>query len=240
MGCRSILTRPTDEAGRGGPTVSDRTAICFDLDETLLFTQRSADGIVRDALAAHCETVTDAMVEALTSELLAALDAADDESATDRVSAALDQTEGDGSARAGSSPASVDPDSLLATLRSEVLAATTVSDAARESLATLAADEGCIICLLTDGHHDWQREKLAHHDLEQYFTHVVTTADAGGTKQSGAPYDYLRETVAAAEYVMIGDDYAADVEAARAAGFVPIHYEETDGPDFFATLQAML
>ena len=39
---------------------------------------------------------------------------------------------------------------------------------------------------------------------------------------------------------MVGDDYECDVESARAAGFVPIHYEDTDGPDFFATLRAML
>jgi len=40
---------------------------------------------------------------------------------------------------------------------------------------------------------------------------------------------------------MVGDDYESDVEGARAAGFVPIHYEnDDDGPELFATLRAML
>jgi len=77
--------------------------------------------------------------------------------------------------------------------------------------------------------------------LSEYFDEVVVSYDVGGHKVDGAPYDEIRDRLDADEYVMVGDDYESDVEGARAAGFVPIHYEnDDDGPELFATLRAML
>ena len=55
----------------------------------------------------------------------------------------------------------------------------------------------------------------------------------------GAPFELARERVTAEEYVMVGDDYEVDVEGARAAGFVPVHYER-EGPNFWETLLALV
>jgi putative hydrolase of the HAD superfamily len=64
---------------------------------------------------------------------------------------------------------------------------------------------------------------------------VVASYEAGAHKPDAAPFDRLREQVAAEEYLMVGD--ASDVEGARAAGFVPIEYE---GPELWATIDALL
>jgi len=210
-------------------TEEERTAVCFDLDYTLVGFDRDFDDIVREALAPTIGEVSDDAVEAALVALGDALDDRDPEAYRRAAAAACEA-------------AGVDADH--AAIRDRLLdaefAGTSVADPAREALATLAADEGYVVCVITDGHDEWQREKLAHHGIDAHVAHVVTSYDAGGAKATGAPYDHLRERVDAAEYVMIGDDYAGDVEAAREAGFVPIHYEETDGPDFFATLSAML
>jgi putative hydrolase of the HAD superfamily len=67
----------------------------------------------------------------------------------------------------------------------------------------------------------------------------VTAEEAGAHKPDGAPFELARERVTAEEYVMVGDDYEVDVEGARAAGFVPVHYER-EGPNFWETLLALV
>ena len=69
------------------------------------------------------------------------------------------------------------------------------------------------------------------------FDAVVASYDVGAHKPESAPFDRLRERVAADEYVLVGD--SEDVAGARAAGFVPIEYT-TDGPDLWATVEALL
>lgn len=208
---------------------AEHTAVCFALDYTLVSYDRQFDAIVRDALAPDFDPVPDAAVE----QLLIALGDALDEQAADPYELAVE---------AACEEASIDADTaaLRDRLQDAELAATSVADPVREALSTLADDDGVVVCVLTNGHNEVQRAKLAHHDLDEYVAAVVTSDDADGTKKSGEPYERLRERVDADRYVMIGDDYASDVEAAREVGFVPIHYEDTDGPDFFATLSAML
>jgi len=130
-----------------------------------------------------------------------------------------------------------DPAVLADALADREQAATTVSDAARESLSGLAETDR--LGILTDGVPAWQAAKLAHHDLEDYFETVVTSYEAGAHKPAAAPFDLARERIDAQEYVLVGDDYEADVEGARANGFVPIHFER-DGPEFWETVTAML
>ncbi|WP_276411589.1 HAD family hydrolase [Haloarcula halobia] len=96
---------------------------------------------------------------------------------------------------------------------------------------------------------------FAHHDLTDHFDVVVASYEAGAHKPDPAPFDRLRDRLPADEYVMVGDDYEADVEGARAAGFVPVHYEHEArsasdgasgdqprdaGPDLWATLRALV
>ena len=130
-------------------------------------------------------------------------------------------------------------DRLVATLRDEEFAATTVPQATRDALAELADDEETTLVCLTDGVGDWQRAKLDHHDIADAFDETVVSYDVAGHKAGGKPYDAVRERIDADEYVMVGDDYDADVKAARAAGFVPVYYENAD-TDLFEILGAML
>ena len=130
-----------------------------------------------------------------------------------------------------------DPAALSAALAEADREATRVSDDAVEALRKLGVEDE--LGVLTNGPREWQLGKLAHHDLRGYFSAVVAADDAGARKPDAASYEAAREAVDADEYVMVGDDYAADVEGARAAGFVPIHFEQ-EGPDFWATLLAML
>ena len=130
-----------------------------------------------------------------------------------------------------------DPTALAEALATADREATTVSDDAVEALRKLGVDDD--LGVLTNGPREWQLGKLDHHDLRGYFSAVVAADDAGARKPDEAMYDAAREAIDADEYVMVGDDYEADVEGARAAGFVPIHFER-EGPDFWKSVLAML
>jgi putative hydrolase of the HAD superfamily len=131
-----------------------------------------------------------------------------------------------------------EPARLAEQLVDERLAAETVSDDARESLRKLGSKNE--LGVLTDDSLKLTDRRLDRHDLAGQFEAVVTAADAGARKPDGAPFELARERLPAEEYVLVGPDYERDIEGARAAGFVPIHYEDGDGPDFWATLNALV
>jgi len=220
-------------AGEGaGDRAAVDTAVCFALDDTLLAYDREYEAVVEETLATAYDAVSEEMVEGF----LAAFENAVDAMAADPYHAAMAAV-GDVD---GDRPDEARVESLVDALLEAEMAATSVPEAARSCITALAADEAVAVCVVTDGLPAWQREKLAHHGLADVVTTVVTSYGVGGHKESGDPYDAVREEIDAVEYVMIGDDYTDDVEAARAAGFVPIHYEDDDGPDFFGTLEALL
>lgn len=124
------------------------------------------------------------------------------------------------------------------TLTDRLLRATTVTDAARSSLQKLATSNE--LGVLTDTPRVWTDRLLAHHDLAGQFDAVITAEEAGARKPDSALFDLGRERVSADEYVHVGPDYERDVRGARRAGFVPIHFENDEGPDFWETLNAMV
>lgn len=130
-----------------------------------------------------------------------------------------------------------DPAALAEALAEQERAATTASEDAKTCLTQLAKSDR--LGVLTDGLPDWQGAKLDHHDLARYFETVVTSYEAGAHKPASDPFDLARERIDADEYVLVGDDYEADVEGARENGFVPIHFEQT-GTGFWQTLSAMV
>jgi putative hydrolase of the HAD superfamily len=213
-------------------------AVCFDLDGTLVRYDRSFDELVAATVAAHLGTATDEVVDAYTDAFVEAFEALEPQPYHAGMDAAL--------ARAEDSPeiddaavTDVDSDALVATYRDREYAAGTVSEATRDSLADLGADPDTSVAVVTDGVGDWQREKLAHHGLEDLVDATVVSYEVGGHKTDGDPYEAVRDRLAADEYAMVGDSYHSDVEAPRRAGFVPVHYED-EGPDLFAVLRAFL
>jgi putative hydrolase of the HAD superfamily len=211
------------------------TVVCFDLDGTLVRFDREYGRILTEAFDQHLADADDAAVDAYDEAFFAAFEALEADPYHSGVAAVAETLPDRGET------ANLDHDELVATIREAEYAASSVPAAARDCLGELAADPHTTLAVVTDGVGDWQRGKLDHHGLEEYFEAVVVSYDVGGHKTSGDPYDAVRDRFDADEYVMVGDDYEADVEGARSAGFVPIHYEDDDGgPDLFATLRAML
>ncbi|WP_276273075.1 HAD family hydrolase [Haloarcula litorea] len=205
------------------------TALCLDLDGTLVHLTRPYSELVLDTFAEH-GLPRDPELEAFADERFAEAFAAMDPDAHETAFAAVVE-------RAG---ADADPAAMAETLREIEYEAGTVPGAARDSLETLAADNA--LAVVTNGTRDWQLGKLDHHGLTDLFDAVVASYEAGAHKPDAAVFDLVRERVPADEYVMVGDDYEADVEGARAAGFVPIHYErgDGDGPGLWSTVDALL
>jgi len=208
------------------------TVVCFDLDGTLVHFDRAYDRILTEAFDQHLDGTDDVHLDAYDEAFFAAFDALEADPYAAGVSAVADQPDVE---------TALDRDEVVATIREAEFAAASVPDAARECLEELTDDDHTTLAVVTDGVGEWQRAKLDHHELTDYFDEVVVSYDVGGHKTGGAPYDEIRDRLDADEYVMVGDDYGSDVEGARAAGFVPIHYEnDDDGPELFATLRAML
>ncbi|MCU4800480.1 HAD family hydrolase [Halobacteria archaeon HArc-gm2] len=208
------------------------TVVCFDLDGTLVHFDRAYDRILTEAFDQHLDGTDDVHLDAYDEAFFAAFDALEADPYAAGVSAVADQPDVE---------TALDRDEVVATIREAEFAAASVPDAARECLDELTADDHTTLAVVTDGVGEWQRAKLDHHELTDYFDEVVVSYDVGGHKTDGAPYEAIRDRLDADEYVMVGDDYGSDVEGARAAGFVPIHYENgDDGPELFATLRAMM
>ncbi|WP_424002474.1 HAD family hydrolase [Haloarcula salina] len=206
------------------------TALCFDLDGTVVHYPEPYESVVRETLEAHGIAFTSDLESVGEDAFRAAFDALAPDPYRRSMAAVVEAAGAD-----------ADPDAMVETLRQNDYAATTVPDAARESLAELADDADNRLAVVTNGVRDWQVGKLDHHGLTDLFDAVVASYEVGAHKPDAAPFDAVQERVPADEYVMVGDEYEADVEGARAAGFVPIHYEDgDDGPDLWATIDALL
>lgn len=205
------------------------TTICFDLDGTVVHYPEPYENVVRDTLAAHGIEYTDELRTVSEEVFRTAFDALEPEPYRQSM-AALVETAG----------VDADPDALVETLRETEYASTTVPDAARDSLAALAEDNQ--LAVVTNGGRDWQVGKLDHHGLTDLFDLVVASYEVGAHKPDSAPFDRVRAELPADEYVMVGDEYESDVEGARGAGFVPIHYEsgDDDGPDLWDSIDALV
>ncbi|GCF13353.1 noncanonical pyrimidine nucleotidase, YjjG family protein [Haloarcula mannanilytica] len=205
------------------------TVICFDLDGTLVHFPEPYETVVRETLTAHGIEYTDEIRAMSEDAFRTAFDALEPEPYRQSMAAIVEAAESD-----------ADPDTLVETLRENEYAATTVPDAARDSLTALAADN--TLAVITNGVRDWQVGKLDHHGLTDLFDLVVASYEVGAHKPDSAPFDRVRDELPADEYVMVGDEYESDVEGARAAGFVPIHYEpgDDDRPDLWDSIDALL
>jgi putative hydrolase of the HAD superfamily len=195
--------------GEGGPDAG----VWFDLDGTLLHFDAAYEAVLRETFDRHFEAgAVDRAVEAYDFlDRFRALEPDPVRAAMGRVVRAV-----------GAEGAGVDPSTLVETLREVEYAAMRAPAGTRETLAGIDVPLG----VLTNGLPAWQRGKLAHHDLLRPIEAVVTSYEAGAHKPDPAPFDLARERLAADRHAMVGDDYEADIEGARAAGFEAVHAPE--------------
>ncbi|MDO9512638.1 MAG: YjjG family noncanonical pyrimidine nucleotidase [Bacteroidales bacterium] len=75
--------------------------------------------------------------------------------------------------------------------------------------------------ILTNGFTEVQYPKIENSGLKRYFTHVITSAEAGFLKPSPSIFEYaMKKTGAIPEKsLMIGDDAEVDCAGARSAGW---------------------
>ena len=188
------------------------TAVFFDLDGTLLEFTEPYREVIEATLHACLGRSTPTLVETYNETFYEAFVATEPEPYRHGMRAVRAEAESD-----------VALEALVAELCEREVAMTAVNDGARTLIESLA--ERHHLGVITNGVPEWQRAKLAHHDLLERFEAVVTSYEAGAHKPDPAPFELARERVDADTYVMIGDDYEADMEGAKRAGFVPVHLD---------------
>ncbi|HUX84755.1 MAG TPA: YjjG family noncanonical pyrimidine nucleotidase [Chitinophagaceae bacterium] len=82
------------------------------------------------------------------------------------------------------------------------------------------------IHLITNGFMETQERKLIHSGIKDYFTHVITSEEAGYLKPAREIFDFAlrRVHVSASETVMIGDHFEVDIQGAMDAGMDQIYF----------------
>ncbi|GAB3897482.1 YjjG family noncanonical pyrimidine nucleotidase [Spirosoma agri] len=80
--------------------------------------------------------------------------------------------------------------------------------------------------IITNGFADIQSIKMASADIAHYFTHVVTSENANAKKPNPLVFQYAMEIsgTTAAESLMIGDNYEADILGAKGVGLDTVFY----------------
>ena len=92
------------------------------------------------------------------------------------------------------------------------------------------------LTLISNGFVEVQYKKLRSTNLEHYFTHIVLSEAAGALKPDKRIFEYALQlnNATAAETIMIGDSYAADIVGAQNAGidqiFLHPTHETTEKP----------
>lgn len=122
---------------------------------------------------------------------------------------------------------SADPTRLTAELREREFAATALEDTAYDAVTALDRTDHSL-GIITNGVDSIQREKLARTDLDDAFDTVVVSYDVGAHKPDKRVFEAAKERLDADRYAMIGDDYEGDIVGAREAGFEAIHVQPGD------------
>lgn len=210
------------------------TAICFDLDGTLVRFTEPYESILDATFEEHLGESSTTLLDTYDRAFFVAFRCFEPDPYRLGMEAVLKLDEVDADLDGA------DPEAMEATLRKQEYAATKLPKPARGAIEQLS--EQAKLGIITNGTPEWQAGKLAHHGVSDLFDAVITSYEAGAHKPDPAPFELARERLPADEYAMVGDDYEADVEGSRAAGFVPIYFEESedDGPGFWKTLSVML
>ena len=81
------------------------------------------------------------------------------------------------------------------------------------------------LTIISNGFVEVQYKKLRSANIEHYFTHIVLSEAAGALKPDKRIFEYALKlnNATAAETIMIGDSYAADIVGARNAGIDQVY-----------------
>lgn len=188
------------------------TAVFFDLDGTVVEFTKPYGEVIEGALRACLGQSTSELVETYTEHFFEALMAIEPEPYLTGMQAVCMKANSD-----------IAPETLVSELHDREMAMTTVGDDARALFESLA--ERHHLGIITNGVPEWQKAKLQHHGLLEHFETVIVSYEVGAHKPDPAPFEMAKARVDADTYVMVGDDYEADIEAAREAGFVPVYLD---------------
>lgn len=105
-----------------------------------------------------------------------------------------------------------------------------IIDGARELLDYLHGRYRLHLC--SNGFHEVQYRKLKASDTLRYFDRVILSEDAGANKPSQAYFDYAFRITGAdpASTLMIGDNYATDIQGAARAGLDTLLFDRWQDP----------
>lgn len=92
---------------------------------------------------------------------------------------------------------------------------------ARDVLAALAARDGVVLALITNGLSEVQRARIARLELDAYFDAIVVSSEVGAAKPAPAIFDVAFARLAdppRASALMVGDSLTSDLRGGRDAG----------------------
>ena len=91
-------------------------------------------------------------------------------------------------------------------------------------------EKGYQLHIITNGFNEVQYKKLNNCHLDQYFTKLITSENAGANKPSPKIFDYaMNETNAIPESsIMIGDDLKTDIAGARKSGIDQVYFNPSN------------
>lgn len=188
-------------------------AVCFDLDGTLLEMERSIAAAIAAAFEDVAGECRDEWVEAYNEAFLDRFRECKPEPYRHGARSVVESTDFDGGVEALR-------DALL---RAEVDSLVPTSDA-EATLARFAAADGYRVGVVTNGHPEWQRAKLAAAGLDSHVDAVVTSYDVGHHKPHPAPFERAADRLEADEHGMVGDS-DADVDGAATLGWATARYD---------------
>ena len=186
-------------------------AIYFDLDGTLCSFTREYGDVLGDAVTEHVGHPNDDLLHAYNDAFFEALTALEPEPYLVGARAVAD---------AADEP--VDPAAFVETVRDLEYAMVEVTDAMHALLERL---DDRPLGVLTNGVPEWQFGKLEAEGIADRFDATVASYEAGAHKPEQAVFDLAEDRLPADGYVMVGDDYEADVLGARDAGWQAVHLD---------------
>ncbi|MDF9744972.1 HAD family hydrolase [Natrinema salsiterrestre] len=183
------------------------TAIVFDLDGTLLCTDRAYRDVLASAIAEVRGDAPDEWLEAYDETFFELFSACE----PDPVRRAFGRIDG-----------CSDPEAYANALREAEIESLSPPETVHDDLERLA--ESFELGVLTNGVREWQLAKLRAYDLETYFDAIVASYEVGSHKPDAAPYRALEERLPADRYGMVGDS-EGDVDGAKNAGWSAYRYD---------------